>query len=235
MESVLKTKRILVIGDSLAMPRVEDGVTYESTYTYLLKKMFPMCEIICRAARGNDSKKQSSNQALYDDIEVFSPDVVIMHLGIVDCAPRLFSKKQAFVLKLLPYAITSRIIKFCSKYRYLITKLFPKVYVSKELFDSSLKKIFSAFEKINCSVICISIASTSEKNANKSFGIVENIKTYNEILKLHCLNTNSLYVNFYDETKNNDFLLDDGIHINIKGHEFLSLEISRLLSKDESM
>lgn len=232
MKSVSINSRIVIIGDSIVMPRLENDVAYELTYAYRLKQLLPDCEVISRARRSNDTQKQTCRQAIYDDIEVFLPNIVILQLGIVDCAPRLFGKLQSLALNVLPNILSSRIIRLCSKYRYILTKRFPKVYVPYPAFKKNLNTLFIQLEKQKCIVVCVSIASTSEENRKKSYNFDENIRKYNRVLKNYCSNYNAHYLDFYSATRTENFLLDDGIHINIKGHEFLSKEISQIIQNE---
>ncbi len=229
MSELRKKQRLVVLGDSLSMPRIECLVSYEDTFAYKISENMTDWEIICRAVRANDTKKQSSKQSIYDDLIVFAPDVVILQLGIVDCAPRLFGKKQAFVLSILPKRVKSALVGFFAKHRLFFTKYLPKVYVNKRDFKQNLNVLFGEISNLNSKVICISIASTSKKNKCRSHGFDENINIYNDALKSKCSEFDYYFFDFYTATSNGDFLLDDGIHIDAAGHAYLAKKILYLL------
>ena len=231
MQPARSSKRVVILGDSLAMPRPEENVHYEETYAYKLSQ-FIDGEIICRASRSNTTLKQSGQQSLYDNLAVFEPHVVIIQLGIVDCSPRLFGRKQAFVLSKLPDFLRSMIINIFSKHRLLLTKIRPKVYVSQNIFEQSIDLLFKKISSLGSKAICISIASTNDRNNRRSYHFDENIKRYNSILQNRCHQFSFEYLDFYTATSENSFLLDDGIHINSSGHDFLTARISDLLEID---
>jgi len=203
------------------MPRDEDGVLYELTYWSRLKNEFPEYDIISCATRANDSTKQASPQKIYDDLTLLRPAIVVMQLGIVDCAPRLFGKKEAFLMRFLPSKLKNLIINFCSARRFWLTKNFPKVYVDIHTFKRNCDKLFESFQNLGSRVICISVAATSNENNTKSFNFDNNIVEYNKVLREQCHKSVAEYVDFYADTKTGQFLLGDGIHINAEGHGFL--------------
>lgn len=221
--------RIVVIGDSLVMPRPADDVPYEQTYVHRLVKQFADTEVICRAARANDSNKQAGQQAMHDDIEVYAPDIVIVQLGIVDCAPRLFSKKQAFALRLLPKFLSRGIVALASKYRLFFTKYFKQVYVPKAQFERNIDALFKSLNEASQQIICLSIASTNQRNKERSYGIDDNIKAYNDVLLSLCKRYDIDYVDVYSAASESDFILSDGIHINSDAHAFIANQIGSLI------
>ena len=133
--------RIVVLGNSLPIPRPEDGVGYHDTYPYILTSMG--FEVINKSKRINDIEIQSIETNLLDDVDAFQPNYLIMHFGIVDCSPRLFTKNNRKLLGILPNIITNNIIIFFSKYRYAITRFRKITYVSIESFEDIFRKIMS--------------------------------------------------------------------------------------------
>lgn len=223
--------RIIIIGDSLSMPRLEENISYENTYAYKLSQKKDEYDVICRSVRANDTRKQTSRQSIYDDLSVFNPDVVIVHLGIVDCAPRLFGKKEMFLLSLLPKKIQNIIISPLSRKRFLITKQRPKVYVKINEFKHNLSILVGEIKKHTNEIIFISIAATNRSNIERSYGIVKNIGDYNEVIKEECSRSDCIYLDFFDSTLSKKFIIDDGIHINEMGHDYLTERLSEILNK----
>ena len=145
--------RISIIGDSLSMPRPDNGVDYNDTYSSLLsKKGF---DVVDRSRRSNDTNLQSIRQHVVDDILYINPDIVIVLLGIMDCAPRIFTKIESRLLNLLPNSIKVLIIKFLSKHRYFITKHRRISYVDQSSFRSNLENIISSVKIDNRKIILI--------------------------------------------------------------------------------
>lgn len=83
----------ILVGDSLSMPRYETGVQVEDTYSYSLEMWWR--ERYSRVITWSLSEGGVTLQHLvgnsHDFLSRVGPgriDVCIVHLGIVDCAPR---------------------------------------------------------------------------------------------------------------------------------------------------
>jgi len=215
-----------LLGDSLGMPTGKDEIIYEDTYPYILSKKLINFEIISRHRRTNDTNKQLATQALFDDIEMLNPNYLVVHLGIVDCAPRVFSRLQQALISFLPNVFQKVILKFISNYRYSITRMFQKVYVKPEQYKSNITKFIQISKQNNITLIFIAILQTNEENIKKSFNFKQNIDTYNEILEQQCLDNDIRLIKY--EYPNN-FLLNDGIHINQNGNNFIVEQISNVI------
>ena len=216
--------RVSILGDSLSMPRPSEGIVYESTYPFLLAENG--YEVICKSKRANDTKIQSVKQNILDDVLFLNPEIVIIHLGIVDCAPRLFKRREIRLLNLLPIRVRTIVINFFSKYRYVITKTRKITYVNNVDYRRNLSKIIKDIQSENRKIILIKILDTNSSNLLRSFGFSENIKKYNEIIDDIAI---ALDLDTLDPNLCNDGLLSDGIHINKKMHEYIAMKVSNLI------
>lgn len=215
-------KKIVILGDSLGLPRID--LPYESTYPFLLQEVLNgKYRVIARNIRANDTSVQLKN--LFDDVGLFKPDIVILQLGIVDCAPRLFWRFEAKIVGYIDKYIN--IISIISRFRYPLTKVFPKVYVSKKSFKNNLVNIFYYLEERQIKVIVVGITSTTPCNMEKSFNYDNNIRDYNNML-YNLIPDKRLFIDMYKHGSN--ILLQDGIHLNIIGSKILSDEIAQKLS-----
>lgn len=216
-------QRIVILGDSLGMPR--PGVQLEQTYPYLLQQSLAGFEIYAKHRRANDSKLQASLLGIQDDIEYMSADIVVIHLGIVDCAPRLFSRAQQNLLHKLKF-INRYIIAFMSKHRHFFTKIFPKVYVKISQYEQNMLLLIKAGKKSAQRVIVVNIANTSAENNHKSYGFERNIKAYNTVLNRLVA---SAGIELLDINKLSDktMLHNDGIHFNIAGNALLAKQLKQ--------
>lgn len=222
-------RRLVIIGDSLAMPRPE--TPYEHTYPYLLKSMLgPEWEVINRARRANRVDVQMEEQNLVDDILWLKPDAVVVHLGIVDCAPRLFSLRQHQVLERAPRIIRQYIIRFASSHRALFTKHFPKQYVPLAKFEPLYDALVAQLRREEITVIVCNIADTNEINKQRSFSFARNIERYNRIIEDVAMRYEAKLVDCYGLSREMDgFLLEDGIHLSPHGAAAVAEEICRAL------
>lgn len=215
-----RTNHIVFLGDSMCMPRDFDGIPIETTYPYMLAQSFPKYQFFNRATRANTFVKQLSNLRMHDDMLCFRPEVVIINIGMADCAPRLFSEFQGRVLNFLPNSMSKRIIETCSKRRFYLTRRFPKVYVKPPDFRTASKKLIDAAISNNIKVILVGIAPVSEAMKEKSYGFDENIQNYNKILKEN-IEGKGMFIDVYEHMNPEEDLLEDGFHLTRKGNDLL--------------
>lgn len=228
------SKRIILIGDSLLMPRPRQDLTYEDTYGYLVFKALKDHEVIIKGKYSNDTSVQSKPNALKAEIEYLNPDIVFIQLGIVDCAPRLFSKIEKYALKILPSFLRQGIINFFSKRRRFFTKMFPKVYVKKESFEKNMRKILETIKICGATPVIINIAKTSEENESRSFNYDNNTIEYNKTLFKLSKEYGGQLIDFYNIIKTEPSCqLSDGVHLSKEGNHKLADEIISCINNFE--
>lgn len=231
-------KTIVVLGDSLALHRPNCNISNSDTYSFLLNEILGDFYVINKSKRANHIINQTSN--LSDDIFPES-EYYIIHIGIVDCYPRVFSRQEhEFVNKLKPFFLKKFIIDFASKNRYFLTKLFQKVFVSKKEFENKftylIRKIL--IETGVKKIYLLNIAKTPEHISYRTFNVNKNTVEYNEILsKIQKRYDRRVeLIDFYSLTeKTPDLLLEDGQHIKKETHKFLAQMISEKILIEESL
>jgi hypothetical protein len=165
-------------------------------------------------------------------VDDLNPDYVVVHLGIVDCAPRLFSKSNRRILGLLPDLVVNKIITIFSKHRSTITKIRKITFVNIDLFEVCLRLMLVRIRKNNpnTNIFLLKILQTNRKNIKRSYNFDINIQKYNDVIeKVSCEFRSSMKVidpNFYYEG-----LLKDGIHINRGMHGYISDQILQNIGK----
>jgi hypothetical protein len=216
---------LVILGDSLPLPRPNEGVLFEHTYPSILQRMLNgNAYVINRSKRANNSRKAALPNNLSADITDFNPEVLIYHIGIVDCAPRLFSEFQQKILEKMPSFISRRIIKFFSSKRYFFTRTFPKVYVKRKAFYKNVKQTISFAKQYTDKIILVGICHANSNVLKKSFSFADNVNKYNdELIKI----SNELGVDYLDTRLLNPEhdLLSDGIHYNLSANEKLAMAI----------
>ncbi len=235
------TKKIItVLGDSLSMARIEDGISIRDTYSFKLNELLgDDYYVVNKSKRGNTSVVQSSTQNVYDDIETSESKVIIIQIGICDCSPRIISKFERLVLTyVMPKIIAKLYIKFKSNYRYFFTKYFPMTYVNLVRFENSYEKILLSACQLNgiVKVVVINIADTNSRNKSRSFKFDKNILKYNSIIaNLVKSKGNIDLFDLYAMTKDSpELLLTDGIHINLKAHEIIANKLAIIVKNSIS-
>jgi lysophospholipase L1-like esterase len=233
---------ISIITDSLSMPRVEgeDCIYINQTWPKLLQKTinqsgFTFAEF---PARARDSDSLNSTSLFSEAIEFCNPKIVIIQIGIVDCAPRIISKKEYALLNkyYFPKKLKNFIIKFrkTRKNKILSRGVLKKVYVSPLRFVQNFNSFINRIKNFNLKVqiIIIPILGYTPFLDTKSNGYSKNIKMYNrmliEISKEHnCILLSDLTMKM-DEIK---YYTSDGYHLNQLGQSFLSVEISEMIRR----
>lgn len=202
--------KCLCIGDSLALPR--DGVLFSETWLYKCQQIlsdFIVFENRSQWAQTTNSLKSTNY------LEYYQPEIVVIHLGIVDCAPRKIF--ESYYIK-----ANSLIIKFFLK--YILWKIFNKrsklfSIVKEKQYESNIRNYLERCKNNNVKkVILISTCPPAIQFLQKNPSVMAVIEKYNSILyKLH---NEYEFVEYVSPIPNDDksFYLADGYHVNIIGH-----------------
>lgn len=216
----VRKKRILIISDSLALPRIKpEEVLYEDTYPYMLRGNYEILQI----SFGGGTIKEIVHQAHY--YLSYKPDIIILHSGIVDCAYRAF---PVFVDKGAVYS------KFLDLYKRTLAKiisprflrnLFRYRYTKPLDFEASLHVLRNDFP--NAKLLAIGIVQASSDYVKLIPGIDKSIVQYNDIIK------RVVGPGFIDLSElPTDGVMSDHHHINKIGHRFIYTSIIDILRQD---
>lgn len=184
---MINPKKVLCIGDSLALPGHLNK--YEDTWFYKIKKEFPHYDFI------SFFKRQLTTDVLTtmgggkggvdnwpkgaDCLEAYCPDVVIVQLGIVDCAPRLLNTYDRIAIKLLPVSYKQSFVKLIKIYRKRNVK---NTLVPFDNFKNNWLNYLNRAIKGNAQIIIVSIALPNATFLSKNPEINININNYNNFL-----------------------------------------------------
>jgi hypothetical protein len=175
MHSRKDRKRVLIIGDSLALPRERpEQVKYDETWPELLKTSGKF-DIIQLSIGGGTIVDIFDQVSYYKN---FQPDINIIQSGIVDCAPRAFTQLE---LKILLSNKIFRIMLSRFLPVHFLRKIRNQTYVNKSKFNSFYEKVILQFE--NCHHISIGITPNVKDYENKIRGIGKNREEYNTVIK----------------------------------------------------
>jgi hypothetical protein len=220
---------VTILADSLAMPRPE--LSYSDLYPYKLSILLGGDFLVVNKARRNNTVVEQASETgpgyLVEEVSYMKESsYFVVHIGIVDCAPRIFSRREHATLERLP-AIGKPIINFKSAHRRFFTKHFPKVYVEKDDFRSHLDLLINTIANKTSAekVFIINIADTNEENKSRSFGFSNNLKEYNSIIADVSKKYNDKVDVFdlYSKTKEIPALVwEDGIHIKKEAHQMIA-------------
>jgi len=215
-----KRERILIITDSVSMPR--QYVDYEETWIYLFKNKFREFDVIDRPARGSTSMRLvQEGGGGYDLLELYRPDRIILQQGLAECAPRLFKKngfEQKFINKYLPAKIRTDYIKAIKKRRGRNPDFTD---VSPEQFKYNIFNFAERCNKLNTKLAIIKILRPTDLFISKSPYVGRNIVLYNSIYEdaAKQFKNITLIEPVKPEIDVNSICLDE-LHVDRVGHKF---------------
>lgn len=225
------------MADSLAMAREgETNVAFEATYPYLLEQALRrrfQSEAPLVIERG--MRRRTIEYVLdewYELVDLRRPDVVVIHVGIVDCAPRVFLRRERqFVENLRPAFLRDTILSNVHRYRRAIVKTRKKVYVPPDRFNTLVGQVLARAKQSKLrSLVIVNIITPPAEMDERSPGFIRNVGIYNEILQAHANDTGVHLIDIdrmIKEAGGVDRLTVDGIHLNETGHTMLANEIEK--------
>jgi acyl-CoA thioesterase I len=236
--------RVVLAADSLALPRPKDlgNNCYADIYGGLLRKRLSLelgyenVEVLNHGRRANTIRQLDTPNSFFDDVSGWEPDIVILQVGIVDCAPRLFSRTEHFLVsQIRPAAFRDRFIQFVGHHRRFILQHMPqKVYVPLDEFSRRYTHVRDQILQQGIKVLLVNICPTNTESAFRSPGLSENIVIYNRVISEAASAQGCALVDIHKELKErnpDNFILNDGIHINQAGHLILADTIYDTLVK----
>lgn len=234
--------KIVVMADSLAMAREgETNVPFEATYPYLLDQSLrhhlhsdaPL--VIERGMRRRTIEYVLDEW--YELVDLRKPEVVVIHVGIVDCAPRIFLRRERqFVENLRPAFVRESILRKVHRHRPTIVNFRKKVYVPPDRFNSLVEQLMArATESKLRSLVIVNIITPPPGMDERSPGFIRNVGIYNQILKTHAEAKGACLIDIdrlIKEAGGAEQLTVDGIHLNEAGHAILAKELERHILND---
>lgn len=220
--------KVLIIGDSLSLPR--DEVQYEETWPYLLsEKSGENFHVINLSRRASTTKRLDIEGK--DVFEYYNPDIVIIQLGIVDCSPRLMGSMESKIVSLLPKLLRKKYISIIKKVRNRSEK---RVKVKLNHYRKYLLNYIKKVNEYNCKIICLKIGNVGKSTLVKNPKINISIENYNNVLKEICSSFDLQFIDpFFNSSDVNkgEYTIDDGYHLSAKGNQVISSTIIDYLVK----
>ena len=200
-------KRVLILSDSLPLPRVdkEEIIDFEATYPFMLSQEGIFVQQVSLAGGTIDKILQ---QAVYFSNTKW--DLVILQSGIVDCTPRPFGRYERVVLNMMVLR-WPRIKPTIKKIASYLRRKRGVVYTKQVVFTEHIIALKNMF--INQNILSIPIVASTELS-NRINGLSINISNYNRILSSELT---MLELNLLDDYA----FTADGHHLNRKGHSVI--------------
>jgi lysophospholipase L1-like esterase len=242
----MKESLVLVYGDSLCLPRIADHVAVGDTYPELLADYQASRGLKARVySRGEGGKTINDHWARFtNDRHFFSPgpdDLLIIHAGMVDCAPRPLPQKWRRRLERQPGFLREPIVSYIKNNRpFLLKRGFVFYKVDPPTFKQRIEEWLNQATKLYSHIAVIGIPPIGQAAEELSPGWGENIVLYNQLMSeavkrhpkgvyfvpLHAALSQS-------REKFNDCVSSlDGYHLSKKGHQLIRDLIVAFLGKD---
>jgi lysophospholipase L1-like esterase len=233
--------KIVIFGDSLALPREDVGgdELLEVTYPFLLDQSLRRQFGAGAPVVFERGMRRRTIEYVLDEwnelVELRKPQIVIVHVGIVDCAPRVFLRREASFVANIRFAwLRDRIFKFTHDHRRRIVQFRHKVYVPLSRFERLVQQVVQkARESGVQSLVFINIIRPPDSVEERSPGFQSNVIAYNQVLQAQ---TNHDFVSLIDlnrlvhDEDGSEALTVDGIHLNERGHMLLAQVLEKSIS-----
>jgi lysophospholipase L1-like esterase len=170
--------RALIIADSLALPRGD--VAYEHTWPAIVAQRMPAVTWINLARRLSTTERLNGegNQGA-DCLEFYGPDLVVLQLGIVDCAPRVLHRRTAAVVYRLPFGLGTRLTSWLERRR---GRKVTNCFVPLPEFERNLRHYLDRAASAGAIVIAIAVLPASRPLVAKNPAVAAQIDRYNAVL-----------------------------------------------------
>lgn len=218
---------LLVQGDSLTLPH--DSVPYPHTWPGLLQRDLDEFHVVNVGQSEKTTSDFSGGLNVHQkrELEYYEPQVVVVQVGIVDCAPRYFRKWEKQLLDLIPVHTVSDGLFFLAK--HLRSRSEKRSYVDRPTFRANLKAYCQRAEKSKVGrIVVVKILQPGTTYSRKNPRIEESITSYNAIIEDvvdQFGNAETLRPLADDPTVEKAAIeentLSDGYHLNRKGHRRL--------------
>lgn len=213
MGAFMGQRLIVVLSDSLSLPRVEpEVVCIEEAYPSLLAKKFDQVINVGYGAATSDNILWQSN---YFKTQFMKP-IVVFNFGIVDCTPRSLNKYESLILRKLSIRLPNAMANWLRSIR-LVRKVSPVKFRENciRIRDLDLGDL-----------IVLPIAPASEDFEREVPRVQESIKLYNNILK-------DVFMESFCDTQLSAELhiMSDHHHLNPLGHQKVFNAIAARVAK----
>ncbi len=235
--------KIAIVADSLALPRPADAglVRYEETYPVLLRRMLcnavPDREVLI-AERGQRFRTMGSVlQDWTEIVEYRQPHFVVVHVGIVDCAPRIFSANERSRLERLRPALLRRAVLWAiRKLRpLLISARAQRVYTRLPDFETACRSVLERARESGVQhVIVVNILQPTAELESRSPGYIANHAAYNTVLRSVCADKDVVLLDYdrlVQQAGGTAAMTVDGMHPNPAGHHLLAQAICEAIAE----
>jgi lysophospholipase L1-like esterase len=227
---------LLLLGDSLGLPRADQiSGKYrgaETTYGWMLGYQTHSLQptAICQRYFTTDD----AVRVLTEEPALAQTKKAVIHLGLNDCANRMFLEHERLALSLLKDGLRQQIVRFAQTYRKAILKELPgRHYVTADRFRSNLDLICALLRQGGTKKIILTTAILPpSKFWHSTPGMNANFAKYNMEVLSAVQRNDAVLLDFdrlVTERGALKMLVDDGMHLSVDGHTLFTREVVKLL------
>ncbi len=220
-------KRALIITDSLGLPRLKPSpvLGHEVWVNILVKELNDKYDFYLATIAGLHTGMIVNN--LENQMGAFSPDIIVMQVGIVDCAPRALKENERKIIERLPPTCKSIILGFIRKHYSRIVNFRNTTYITSNDFEQNIKTLKKYYS--DSQFLIIPIAPANSEYQKKNPLINGSILIYNGILEKQF--GDSFLKNTYCDCNIEKVYLEDNYHLSIYGNMYLASKMLEAFSQ----
>jgi len=227
---------LVILSDSLGLPRPDAKATPRKGAEHIYSDLL--------AGAGGGLRVDALCQRFFTTSDALAllhaePDLgrdsdVVVHLGLNDCARRMFLERQRIALQLLPPALSERMVDFSRKYRAQVLRYAPPLYYTPPaLFASNLDQIITLLKARGAGRIVLTTIILVPLKFWPYTPDVGLFMTEFNLLLMQVAHRHDVRVFDLDRQVWSEFHLGpldrDGMHLSPHGHEVFAREVSKIL------
>lgn len=228
---------VLLLSDSIALPRGLTGVMLKDCYPYLVHESLSAATD-GRVGLAPDCRR---SRKMTDIVPLISRaptglEAIIVQAGIVDCAPRVFAPQDVDAVRAVEGdEAAAAVVELAGFHRrHLMGSRQHSVYVPLDQFTASLSKIAREARKRSRTVVLVNIVTPSRSGAKMlDSPLSDNIRDYNaaiaDVARKHGVVLADADGHIWSHTDAAECFTRDNYHYNTLGHRYCADLLSRLL------
>lgn len=229
---------VTIFADSLGLPRPNEksgeNLGAEACYSWMLGDALPNRQIISMCQRFLTTSHVLD--MLLTDPQLGAESDVVIHVGLNDCANRMFLEDERIALSLVSEKLRDKLVAFSRLHRSIIIQnLPPRHYVPPEQFKNNLHNILGLLKARKAQNIVLStIILPPPRSWRGTPGMNRNFANYNyEIMNAaHMYDAQLLDIDRHIWwAQRRKPLLDDGMHLSEVGHSVFAVQCAALIRK----
>jgi lysophospholipase L1-like esterase len=228
--------KLVVFADSLglARPNNKTGADMGASrcYPWLLVDAMPGKSVTSLCQRYYTTRDVL--EQIVTDQKLGADADIVIHVGLNDCANRMFTEEQRLSIALLPDELGKNIVQFAQQRRRDILRNLPaQRYIQIEQFRSNLDSILTLLRSRNArKIILATIVLPPSKFWGATPGVNQNFAAYNLEIMAAAYRHDGLLMDIDRhvwEAQHLSSLNEDGMHLSDKGHQIFTENVARLL------